>query len=152
MFKVQEENTEEALMECIKMGAQDQYDEIISKNEKVKMKLDTDMMGKILKAGLIKLVTARDEDGKCIAYFCNLIDTDWLTSKKMGKELAIFVKPEYRNTGVFSEMLKLQEQVCLSLGVVTQVLEFQMKHNDKLPLSHNYIPTGIVYEKHLGGN
>lgn len=151
MFNVQEENTEEALMECIEMGAQNQYNEIIQKNAKVSMKLDTILMAKILKAGMIKLVTARDEDGKCIAYFCNLIDTDWLTSKKMGKELAIFVKPEYRKSGVFSEMLKLQEKICVDLGVVTQVLEFQMKHNDKLPLSHDYTPTGIVYEKHLGG-
>lgn len=151
MFKVQEENTEEALLECISMGAQSQYDEIIDKSDKVSMKLDTILMSKILKAGLIKLVTARDEDGKCIAYFCNLIDTDWLTSKKMGKELAIFVRPEYRKSGVFSEMLKLQEQICVDLGVTTQVLEFQMKHNDKLPLSHDYVPTGIVYEKHLGG-
>lgn len=151
MFKIQEENTEEALIECIQMGAQDQYNEIIEKNSKVGMKLDTVLMSKILKAGMIRLVTARDEDGKCIAYFCNLIDTDWLTSKKMGKELAIFVKPEYRKSGVFSEMLKLQEQICIGLGVITQVLEFQMKHNDKLPLSHDYVPTGIVYEKHLGG-
>lgn len=152
MFKVQEENTEEALMECINMGAQDQYNEIIKKKDKIAMKLDTALMGKILRAGLIRLVTARDEDGKCIAYFCNLIDTDWLTSNKIGKELAIFVKPEYRKSGVFSEMLKMQEDINVGLGVLTQVLEFQMDHNDKLPLSHSYVPTGIVYEKYLGGN
>ena len=152
MFKVQEENTEEALMECINMGAQDQYDEIIEKHDKVKMKLDIPLMTKILNAGLIRLVTARDEDGNCIAYFCNLIDTDWLTSKKMGKVIAIFVQPEYRNSGVCSEMLKLQEEICIKLGVVTQALEFQINHNDKLPLSHDYVPTGIVYEKYLGGN
>ena len=151
MFKVQEENTEEALIECIQMGAQDQYDEIVKKSGKVGMKLDTTLISKLLNIGMIKLVTARTDDGKCIAYFCNLVDTDWLTSKKVGKEIAIFVKPDYRKSGVFSEMLKLQEQICIDSGVTTQILEFQMEHNDKLPLSHNYEPIGIVYEKHLEG-
>lgn len=152
MFKVQEETSTDVLMECIQMGAQYQYDEIIDKKDKVEMNLDTNLMYKILNAGMIKLVTARDEQGNCIAYFCNLIDTDWLTSKKVGKELAIFVKPEYRKSGVFGEMLKLQESICLGLGVFSQTLEFQTKHNDKLPLSYNYTPTGVVYEKCLGSN
>lgn len=152
MFSVQEENSKESLLECIEMGAKAQYNEIIKKKDKVKLSLDIPTMVKVLEAGLIKLVVARDDAGKCIAYFCNLIDIDWLTSKKSGKEIAIFVAPEYRKSGVFSEMLKLQESICLKLGVTNQTLEFQLNHNDKLPLSHGYEPTGIVYEKCLGGN
>ena len=151
MFKIQEENTKEALLECIHVGAQDQYKEIIEDKSSIGMKLDTNLMVKVLEAGMIRLVVARDKDGKCIGYFCNLIDKDWLTSQKKGKELAIFVKPEYRKFGVFDKMINLQEQISIDLGVVSQILEFQIGHNEKLPLSHDYVPKGIIYEKYLGG-
>lgn len=150
MFNVKEENTEESLLECIEMGAKAQYEEIISKSSKIKMGLDKQLMSKLVKANILNLVVARDLDGKCIGYFCNLVDTDWLTSTKIAKELAIFVDPAYRKSGVYNAMLKLQEELMLFRGVGVQMLEFQMGHNDKLPLSNGYSPVSINYEKHLG--
>lgn len=151
MFKVKQEMTKEALLECINMGAQNQYDEIIDRSSAISMKLDTNLIVKLLESGIINLVVARDA-GNCIGYFCNLIDTDWLTSKKVGKELAIYVKPEYRKFGVFSAMLKLQEDINKKGGILVQMLEFQIGHNDEVPVGHGYKQISINYEKHLEAN
>lgn len=150
MYKIQIENTAESFLECAAMGAQAQYDEIIAKGDSIPMKLDEKLMGMLVDAGMINLVVARDEDAKPIAYFLNLVDKDWLTSTNIAKEVAIFVLPEWRKSGVFSEMLKMQEEAMIKRECKVQMLEFQMGHNEKLPLSHGYSPVSINYEKHLG--
>lgn len=150
MFKVQEETTRQALEECVSMGASLQYEEIIAKKDKIKFNINTDLLAMVLEAGMVRLVTARDEDDKVIGYFVNLIETDFITSTLLGKEVAIFVHPNHRKSGVFGEMLSLQELIAKEAGAKMQMLEFQTGHSDDVPLGFDYRKVSTVWEKHLG--
>jgi GNAT superfamily N-acetyltransferase len=65
------------------------------------------------------------------------------------KEIAIFVHPDHRKTGVFKDMLAEMEKLLIENGVKVQHLAFQKGHNETMPLRFGYKPLEVVYEKVL---
>ena len=148
MYKIQEEEGFDILKECIELGHQ-QFDEVVGDKGDITWNLDLDMFKLISDAGLIHLVVAREEDN-IIGYFCNLVNLDLFTKVYQAKELAIFVHPDYRKSGIFKQMLDVMEDLLICNGVRMQFLSFQKGHNEGLPLKFGYRETEIVYEKILG--
>jgi len=149
MYKVQEETTAKSLAECLRLGEM-HYDEVFEhKKDIVPRNYNWQFLKICLDNGLIHIITARDEEEKLIGYFANLVSPDMLSSTFVAKELAIFVHPEYRKSGIFSDMIESMEKLCKVNGVTTQILAFQVGHNDQLPLQFGYRHTENVFEKIL---
>lgn len=149
MYKVQVEEDFEVVKQCIEMGHQ-QFDEVVGDKGEVKWDLDLKMLELLCKSGLIHLVVARDEDNNIVGYFCNLINLDLFTRVYKARELAIFVHPAHRKSGVFKQMLEEMEELLIYNGVKAQQLVFQKGHNEKMPLKFGYTPLEVAYEKFLG--
>ena len=148
MYNIKEETGFNILKECIELGHQ-QFDEVVGGKGDIDWNLDLEMLKLMSDSGLIHLVVARDED-KIIGYFCNLINLDLFTKVYQAKEIAIFVHPEYRKSGIFKQMLDEMEELLICNGVKVQHLAFQKGHNETMPLKFGYNPLEIVYEKVLG--
>lgn len=148
-FKIQEEEGFNILLECMELGRQ-QFEEVIGDKGEATWNLDTEMLKLMQEVGLVHLIVARDEEDKIIGYFCNLINLDLFTKVYQAKEIAIFVHPDYRKSGIFSSMLKKMEELLIENGVKVQHLAFQKGHNETMPLKYGYQPLEIVYEKILG--
>lgn len=149
MYKVQVEEGFEVLAECIELG-HEQFKEVVGDKGEVKWNLDLKMLKLVCDAGLIHLVTARDEQNEIVAYFCNLINLDLFTGVYKARELAIFVKPDHRKGGLFKKMLDEMEELLICNGVKAQQLVFQKGHNEAMPLKYGYTPLEVAYEKFLG--
>lgn len=149
MYKVTVEEGYDILEKCIGLGHQ-QFDEVVGDRDKAKWNLDTHMLRLICEAGLIHLVVARDDSDNIIGYFCNMINLDLFTKVYKAREMAIFVHPDHRKSGVFKQMLDTMEELLIGNGVRAQQLVFQKGHNEKMPLKYGYEPLEIAYEKYLG--
>lgn len=148
-YKVTEEEGFEILLLCLELGKQ-QFDEVVGAKGNISWNLDLDMLKLMSDSGLIHLVVARDADDTIVGYFCNLINLDLFTKVYQAKEVAIFVHPDHRKTGVFKLMLEEMEELLICNGVKVQHLAFQKGHNETMPLKFGYQPLEIVYEKILG--
>ncbi len=142
---VQEENTREAMEQALEL-ARAHYYEVEEKASKVKFKLDLNLLHEYMKLGLLYLVTARDGD-EIVGYFANIISPDPITSLPMGKELGIYVKPEWRKTSVFARMLKAVEEGAKARKAYSQFLVFKEGHDVGIAQKCGYEPTERVYQK-----
>lgn len=147
-YKIQEETGWEVLLQCFELGRQ-QFEEVIGDKGDITWNLDTEILKLMCDSGLIHLVVARDSDDNIIAYFCNLVNRDLFTKVYQAREIAIFVHPDHRKTGVFKMMLKEMEEVLISNCVRVQILSFQKGHNEDMPLKFGYKPLEVTYEKIL---
>lgn len=149
MYKIQEETNLKALAECLRLGEL-HYDEVFAhKLEQVPRNYNWQFLKICLDNGLMHIVTARDDKQELIAYFVNLVSPDMFSSTFVAKELAIFVHPDHRKSGLFKDMLSTVEQLLINNNVTSQILAFQEGHNDQLPLKFGYRPTERIYEKIL---
>lgn len=149
IYNITEEKDFDTVLNCIELGKQ-QFDEVVGDKGSIVWSLDIEMLKLMNDSGLIHLVVARDEDENIVGYFCNLITRDLFTKVYQAKEVAIFVDPAHRKSGVFKLMLESMEELLIGNGVKVQHLAFQKGHNETMPLKFGYKPLEIVYEKILG--
>lgn len=148
MFNIQEEAGEKVMMECLRLG-QIHYKEVYADKEaKVPMKYNWQFLKLCNDNGLIHMVTVRDE-GNLVGYFTVLVSPDMLSSTFCAEDIAIFVHPDYRGHGLWSEMLHTMEAILTSNGVTTNLLKFQAGFNETLPVKEGYKLRELVYEKML---
>ncbi len=148
MFRVQEENTREVLEEA-KPLAEAHYYEVEEKGDKVEFRLDTSLLYEYMKMGIFYVVTARTEAGELIGYFANLVSPDPITSRPIGREFGIYVKPEYRNSQVFTQMMEKVEEGAKARRCYSQILAFKEGHDVGLAQKLGYGPTEQLYQKVL---
>ena len=149
MYKIQEESNLKAMAECLKLGKKHYAEVFEHKVDKVPENYNWQFLKICMDNGLIHIITARDEEDKLIGYFTNLVSPDMFSSTFVAKELAIFVEKEHRKGGIFLDMLAAMEQLLIDNGVISQVLAFQVGHNEDIPLKYGYRHTENVYEKIL---
>jgi GNAT superfamily N-acetyltransferase len=145
-FYVEEDNSYPVLVEALSL-AEAHYYEVESKSDKVPFRLDVNLLGEYVKLGLLYVIVARDEEGAMIGYFANLISADPITSKPVGKELGIYVKPEWRNSNVMREMLRIVEEGARDRKAYCQLLAFKEGHDEGIAFKFGYEPTEITYQK-----
>lgn len=148
MFNVKEENTRSVLEEAYPL-AKAHYYEVEDKANSVKFNLDVNLMHEYVKMGILYIVTARTEEGELIGYFANLVTPDAITSRPVGKEFGIYVKPEYRKSSVFSQMLEKVEEGAKARKCYSQLLSFKEGHNPGIAEKSGYGPTEQIYQKLL---
>lgn len=149
MYKIQEESGLKAIAECLRLGKLHYHEVFEDKEKAVPPNYNWGLLKLCEENGLIHLVTARDEKGELIGYFGNLVSPDMLSSTFTAREIGIFVRADYRRSGVYTKMLACMENRLRENGVTTQYLAFQKGHNDKVPLKHGYKLRELVYEKIL---
>lgn len=147
MYRLSEENTLEALEECFEL-CQRHFYELGGDHNFQPFEVDWTTLKSFLSANLLSVLVAR-KDEVVVGYFMNLVSKDFMTSKLVGKELAIFVDKPYRGGRLFMKMVKATEQLLKDRGVVTQYITFVEGHNDKLPLKLGFSPLEITYKKDL---
>lgn len=147
MYNLSEENTLEALEECFEL-CQKHFYELGDDHNFQPFEVDWTTLKSFLSANLLSVLVAR-KDEVVVGYFMNLVSKDFMTSKLVGKELAIFVDKPYRGGKLFMKMVKATEQLLKGKGVVTQYITFVEGHNDKLPLKLGFSPLEITYKKDL---
>lgn len=148
MYDIKEENSMEVLRECFSL-CQDHFYEVGESHQVKSFDVDWATLSALMGAGLISVLIARSE-GKVVGYFMNLISRDLLSNILVGKELAIYVAPDYRKGRLFISMVKATEELLKSKGVSVQHMTFIAGHNDKLPLKLGFTPLEITYKKNLG--
>jgi len=145
MYKVEEENTYQAMVEAYEL-AKAHYYEVEAKSDKIEFRLDLNLLDQYMKMGLLYLVLAR-KDGEVIGYFANLISPDAITSRPVAKEFGIYVKPEHRKSSVFTSMLERAEEGAKKRGAYSQLLMFKEGHDVGLAEKCGYEPTERIYQK-----
>lgn len=149
MYDIKEETNAKTMAEVLRLG-QMHYEEIYAhKKDLVPRNYNWQFLKMCLDNGLMHIVTARDEDGKLVGHFANLISPDMFSSTFQAKDLAIFVHPDHRKAGVMTMLITEMERLLRINNVTSQVLAFQVGFNDQLPLKYGYRHTENVFEKIL---
>lgn len=147
MYDLVEENSVEALEECYEL-CKNHFYELGEDHNFQPFEVDWSTLKAFLSAGMLSILIAR-KDGKIAGYFMNLLSKDFMTSKLIGKELAIYVDKPYRGGKLFLKMVKATEQLLKDRGAVTQYITFVEGHNEKLPLKLGFSPLEVTYKKDL---
>lgn len=147
MYKIQEENTLDAFLECLELGEQ-HYNEVEEKSDKLPYRVDKQMAVQLFNSGMIRVVTVRLE-GELVGYYGNIISPDIFNSKIAARELGIYIKPEHRGGRLFLRLYKYTEACMRERGISEMYVMFKHGHNEKLPLKLGYEPTEIMYQKIL---
>jgi GNAT superfamily N-acetyltransferase len=145
MFEVKEENTKQVMYEALEL-ARAHYYEVEAKSDKVPFNLDVNLLNYYMEAGILYIVTARDQE-KLVGYFANMISPDPITSQPIGKELGIYVDPAYRNSSVFSQMCAEVEEGAKKRYAYSQLLAFKEGHDHGIAEKLGYEPTETIYQK-----
>lgn len=149
MYKIQEETNVKAMAECLRLGKL-HYDEVYAdKKEQIPRNYNWQFLNLCLTNKLMHIVTARNESDELVGYFVNLVSPDMLSSTFVATDLAIFIHPDCRGSGLFKDLLNFMETMLAKNGVASQMLKFQSGHSDKLPLAFGYKLRELVYEKIL---
>tara|TARA_B100000929_G_C15511743_1_gene421131 strand:+ start:11323 stop:11799 length:477 start_codon:yes stop_codon:yes gene_type:complete len=145
-FYVEEDNSLETMKEALAL-AEAHYYEVEEKSSSVPFRLDVALLQEYVKLGLLYIIIARTYEGEMIGYFANLISPDAITSQPVGKELGIYVKPEWRRSSVLREMLDLVEEGARKRQAYCQLLAFKEGHDEGIAYKFGYEPTEIIYQK-----
>ena len=149
MFKIQEETGYEVMLECLELGKR-HYEEVYGyKSDYVPRQYNYNFLKICQENGLMHFICARDDSGKLIGYFVDLVSPDMFSSEFYAKDMAIYVDEEYRKQGLFNEMLKAMEDLLTKNGIMIHYLEFQEGHNESMPLKFGYKKVASLYEKLL---
>lgn len=146
MFRVQEENTKEVLEEA-KPLAEAHYNEVEEKAETIKFSLDVNLLFEYMKMGIFFVVTARDDQGDLVGYFANIVSPDPITSQPISREFGIYVKPAFRSSSVFKEMMRAVEEGAKKRMCYSQILAFKEGHDVGIAQKLGYAPTEQLYQK-----
>ncbi len=146
MFDVKEENTQQALEEARPL-AEAHYYEVEAKAGSIPFRLDTNLLYEYIKMGIFFVITARSGEGEMVGYFANLVSPDPITSRPVSREFGIYVKPEYRGTEVFKQMMGEVEKGAKARGCYSQLLAFKEGHNVGIAEKLGYEPTERIYQK-----
>lgn len=147
MFDISEENSMSTLEECFSL-CQDHFYELGETHNFQPFNVDWATLETLLNANLLSILIARKE-GVIVGYFMNVLNVDFMTSKLVAKELAIYVDKPHRGGRLFYRMVKETESLLKSKGVVTQYITFVDGHNEKMPLKLGFTPVEITYKKEL---
>ena len=148
MFRVQEENTKEVLEEARPL-AESHYYEVEEKGAEVSFNLDISLLYEYMKMGIFFMVTARNWEGELVGYFANLVSPDPITSRPISREFGIYVKPEYRNSQIFTQMVEKVEEGARARKCYSQVLAFKEGHDVGIAQKCGYRPTEQLYQRIL---
>lgn len=146
MFDIKEENTVEALKECLSLCEQHFY-EVGGTNQ---FDPDWATLSGMLSMDMLSVVVAR-KDCVPVGYYMSMVSRDLLSPEVVGRELAIYVDKQYRGGRLFLKLMEKVEQILVSRGVRKQYTTFISGHNDKLPLRLGFVPAEITYSKSIGG-
>lgn len=147
-FYVEEDSSLETMKEALVL-AEAHYYEVEEKSSSIPFRLDVGLLQEYVKLGLLYIVVARTHEGEMVGYFANLISPDPITSRPIGKEFGIYVKPDWRRSSVLREMLDLVEQGARDRQAYSQILAFKEGHDEGIAYKFGYEPTEIIYQKIL---
>jgi GNAT superfamily N-acetyltransferase len=146
-MEIREETTWETILEVIDLG-EHHYNEVEAKSFKVPYKLDKKMANMLYLHNMLSIIVARDGE-ELVGYHASLISPDMFTSSLISKEIGIYVKPEYRRQGLFTEMRIASENEARERGC--SLISFSLKtgHNEQVAEGTGYEPTETVWQKVL---
>jgi GNAT superfamily N-acetyltransferase len=150
MINYQEEYLSDIRDEVLPL-IEEHYSAVYHFAEEVPLDIDWSVYFKLEDAGMLNVVTARDE-GKLIGYYISFIAPNLhsMQSTRATND-AVYLDPAYRKTGLGVELISYAEDVYKRLGV--DVMEFAMKNN--LPFEGTATKVGMikteqVYAKYIG--
>lgn len=147
MIKIQEESGYLSMLEGMVLAA-NHYKEVESKSEHIPFNPNLDTFKALLDAGMLVLVTARDE-GKMVGYFMMLVTDDLLTGSPSAQEMGIFVTKKYRGGSTFVRMEKEMTRCLKERGFKEMRIMFKTGHNTDIPTRMGYEETERVYQKFI---
>lgn len=96
----------------------------------------------------LRIVTAR-EGGKLVGYYAASISPNIITSESVAMDVGVYVDEDYRQCGVFCDMVIKMESVLNNAGVVKNLVLFKSKHDPKIAKKFGYVHEENVYMKRL---
>lgn len=148
MITVQVENTLPALLEGLALGLL-HYDEVEKKAETIPYAPNIPKFKELLDMGMFEIVTARNEEGKMVGYFCMLVCEDILTGSYTAQEMGIYVAKECRGGSTFMRLDRIMNLNLKGKGYKEMRVMFKTGHNTQLPTKLGYEETERVYQKLL---
>ncbi|AUS01802.1 acyl-CoA N-acyltransferase [Vibrio phage 1.293.O._10N.261.52.E1] len=149
MITIQQESSYLGMLEGMVLAA-NHYKEVESKSEHIPFNPNLDTFKALLDAGMLRLVTARDDtDNKMVGYFMMLVTDDLLTGNPSAQELGIFVSKKYRGGSTFVRMEKEMSRILKEEGFKEMRIMFKTGHNTSIPTRMGYEETERVYQKFL---
>ena len=148
MITVQEETTLGAVLEGVALGLQ-HYNEVESKASTIGFDPNLAQFKALLELGMLLVVTARDERGKMVGYFCMITVEDMLTGSPTAQELGIYVTKAYRGGSTFIRMERIMNHILKGMGFKEMRIMFKTGHNTDIPIRLGYEETERVYQKLL---
>ncbi len=102
----------------------------------------------LLDAGMMKIIVARDEDGKPVGYLIyTIVPQDLFTMQTVASTMCVYIKPEYRGGMLFKEIIKFAENTARLLGAV--VFHVGLTPNSVNLERFGYHKDNIVFSKIL---
>lgn len=150
MYKIQVENTREALKDCEELG-KSYYEEVEFNIQEFPYDLSFDAIENMVDAGLLQIVTVRDELDILIGFSAMFIVPEFCNSQVVAKTLFLYIRPWARGGRLFFRMMNFLEELAESKGAKVLMLGFKKGKGDQLAERIGYHHEESIFYKKLGG-
>lgn len=149
MYKIRVENTREALKDCAELG-KSYYEEVEYNTEEFKYDLSFDAIENMVDAGLLQLITVRDDLDILIGFSAMFIIPEFTNSQIVAKTLFLYIRPWARGGRLFLRMMDFLEELAEQKGAKVLMLGFKKGKGDNLAERIGYHHEESIFYKKLG--
>lgn len=144
---IREEDVTEALALGRKMHSEGAFSVLSFSEKKVKTLVERCVSS----PGFLCLV-AKDEE-KIVGFYVAVLSEDWFSEVKVAKEIALYVTPEYRKSGIASRLIKgfltwavLREAVVAGAGTSSGLSNDSVR---RLYEAEGFTTLGLIFRKRI---
>lgn len=149
MYKLRVENTREALQECAELG-KDYYNEVEFNTQEFEYNLAFDAIENMVDAGILEIVTVRDELDILIGFSAIFIVPEFTNGLIVAKSLFLYLRPWARGGRLFLRMMDFIEELCESKGAKVLMIGFKKGKGDNLAERLGYHHEESIFYKKIG--
>lgn len=148
MYKIRVENTREALNECAELG-KDYYNEVEYHTEKFNYDLSFDAIQNMVDAGLLQIVTVRDELDILVGFSAMFVVPEFTNKLTVAKTLFLYLRPYARGGRLFLRMIDFLEELASDKGAKIMMVGFKKGKGDNLVERLGYRHEESIFYKKL---
>lgn len=150
MYKIRVENTREALAECAELG-KDYYNEVEYNTKEFSYDLSFGAIENMVDAGLLQLVTIRDELDILVGFSTMFIVPEFTNGLIVAKTLFLYLRPYVRGGRLFLRMIEFLEELATEKKAKVLMIGFKKGKGDNLVERLGYHHEESVFYKKLEG-
>lgn len=149
MYRIRVENTREALQACAELG-KDYYNEVEFNTKEFEYNLSFDAVENMVDAGLLNIVTIRDDLDILIGFSAMFIVPEFTNGQVVAKTLFLYIRPWARGGRLFYKLMIFLEELAESKGAKVLMLGFKKDKGDGLAERLGYHHEESIFYKRLG--